>query len=307
MGNTAKQCRLGLFQDSDFAGDLEDSKSTSGGTLCIFESHTFVPINWMCKKQTSVSHSSTESEIISLDAGLILDGIPALDLWDLIVSVLGNTTQNHDRTVKPVVNCDKDHGPNKRSQGMFNVLNSIDCGPSNVQFSHQEALLYVFEDNEAVIKMIIKGRSPTMRHVSRTHRVALDWLFDRISLDPKIKIKYIDSKNQLAHMLTEGNATRDEWNHLLCLFNISHFSSTVCSEAMAKRLQPDSGEERVTAKSRPMMSLIARVPSHVSSSTSVSPEKRSHGKKNLWSTTAEKEERLGRPVVGSDRKTALDY
>ena len=88
MGNTAKQCRLGLFQDSDFAGDLEDSKSTFAGTLCIFGSHTFVPISWMCKKQTSVSHSS-ESEIISLDAGLRLDGIPALDLWDLIVSVLG--------------------------------------------------------------------------------------------------------------------------------------------------------------------------------------------------------------------------
>ena len=80
VGNTAKQCRLGLFQDSGFAGDLEDSKSTSGGTLCIFGSHTFVPISWMCKKQTSVSHSSTESEIISLDAGLRLDWIPALDL-----------------------------------------------------------------------------------------------------------------------------------------------------------------------------------------------------------------------------------
>ena len=40
----------------------EDSKSTSGGTLCIFGSHTFVPISWMCKKQTSLSHSSTESE-----------------------------------------------------------------------------------------------------------------------------------------------------------------------------------------------------------------------------------------------------
>ena len=24
VGNTAKQCRLGLFQDSDFAGNLED-------------------------------------------------------------------------------------------------------------------------------------------------------------------------------------------------------------------------------------------------------------------------------------------
>ena len=54
--HNAKQCRLGLFQDSDFAGNLEDSKSTSGGTLCIFGSHTFVPISWMCKKQTSVSN-----------------------------------------------------------------------------------------------------------------------------------------------------------------------------------------------------------------------------------------------------------
>ena len=88
VGNTAKQCTLGLFQDSDFAGDLEDSTSTSGGTLCIFGSHTFVPISWMCKKQTSVSHSSTESEIISLDAGLRMNGIPALDLCDLILTVL---------------------------------------------------------------------------------------------------------------------------------------------------------------------------------------------------------------------------
>ena len=74
VGNTAQQFRLGLFQDSDFAGDLEDSKSTSGGILCIFGSHTFVPISWMCKKRTSVSHSSTESEIISLDVGLRMDG-----------------------------------------------------------------------------------------------------------------------------------------------------------------------------------------------------------------------------------------
>ena len=55
-----------------------------------------------------------------------------------------------------------------------------------------------------------------------------------------------------------------------CLINISHFSPTVCSAAMAKRSQQDSGEERVTAKSKPMMNLIAGTPSFVSSSTSVS-------------------------------------
>ena len=87
VGNTAQQSRSGLFQDSNFAGDLEHSKSTSGGILCIFGSHTFVPISWMCKKQTSFFRSSTEAELISLDAGLRMDGIPALDLWNLVKEV----------------------------------------------------------------------------------------------------------------------------------------------------------------------------------------------------------------------------
>ena len=157
VSNTAKQCRLGLFQDSDFAGDLEDSKSTSGGTLCIFGSHTLVPISWMCKKQTAVSHSSTESEVISLDTGLRLD-LPALELWDVIVSFLGNVSRVSDRSGQPDNDVDKHH----KSQKKIDVMEDIDSVPSNVQFARQEALLYVFEENEAVIKMIIKGRSPTM-------------------------------------------------------------------------------------------------------------------------------------------------
>ena len=78
-------------------------------------------------------------------------------------------------------------------------------------------MLYVFEENEAVINMLIKGRSPTMRHVSRTHRDALDWLFDRNNLDSKVQIRYIDTKHQLADILTKCNFTRDEWNNLLHL------------------------------------------------------------------------------------------
>ena len=174
-------------------------------------------------------------------------------------------------------------------------MKDIDSVLSNGQSARQEALLYVFEDNEAVIKMIIKGRSPTMRHVSRTHRVALDWLFDRINLDPKIQIKYIDTKNQHADILTKGNFTRDEWNHLLTLFNISHFSSTVCSAATAKRIQQESGEERVTAKSRPMMNLTARMPSVVSSSTSSSPGKAWYGYQHP-----------GKSVAGDDRSGKPD-
>ena len=150
-----------------------------------------------------------------------------------------------------------------------------------------------------MIKMIIKGRSPTLRHVSRTHRVALDW-FDLINLDPNNQIKYIDTKNRLADILIKGNSTPDKWNHLLCLFNISHFSSTVCSEVMSKRTQQESGEERVTAKSRPMRSLIARAPSTMSSSASESPGKNNYGSQSHWSAKAEKDDRTEQPVVDRD-------
>ena len=241
----------------------------------------------MCKKQTAVSHSSTESEIISLDTGLRFDGLPALELWDLIVSVLGNVSRVSDRSGQPEYEGYKHHKSHKK----IDVIKDIDAVPSNVQSARQEALLYVFEDNEAVIKMIIKGRSPTMRHVSRTHRVALDWLFDRINLDFKIQIKYIHTKNQVADILTKGNFTRDEWNHLLNLFNISHFSSTACTAAAQQR----SGEERVTAKPRPMMNLTARMPSVVSSSTSSNSGRTSYGYQDP-----------GKSVAGVDRSVELE-
>ena len=171
----------------------------------------------MCKKQTSVSHSSTESEIISLDAGLRMDAKPAFDFWDLIVTVpYGNT--NHSNQVQGDLSASPTR---KKVHGKIDDLNNVDFISSNVNSSRMKALLYIFEDNKAVIKMIIQGRSPAMRHVSRTHRVALDWLFDRINLDPKIQIKHIDTKNQLADILTKGNFTRDEWNHLLCLFTLA--------------------------------------------------------------------------------------
>ena len=183
---------------------------------------------------------------------------------------------------------------------MINDLDNVDFISSNVNSSHQEALLYVFEDNESVIKMIKMGRSPTMRHVSRTHRVALDWLFHRKNLDPKIQIKYTDTKNLFADILTKKNFTRDEWNHILCLFDISHFSSTNCSEVMSKRTQKDSGEERVTAKSKPMMNLVSRCsernPDVLASTASESLGKTKYESQLPLSSRTGQHQRTGRPV-----------
>ena len=94
---------------------------------------SYICSNKLCKKQTAVSHSSTESEIISLDTGLRLDGIPALDLWELIVSVFGSVSQISDRTGR-LVNIDVER--NRKSQGKINVMENIDSVPSNVHSSH---------------------------------------------------------------------------------------------------------------------------------------------------------------------------
>ena len=102
-------------------------------------------------------------------------------------------------------------------------------------------------------------------------------------------------------MLTKGNFTRDEWNHLLCLLNISHFSSAECSEVMSKGTQKDSGEERVTAKSKPMMNFISRcserTPVALSSTASESPGKTRYESQTPLSPQTEKYDRTGRHVV----------
>ena len=90
-----------------------------------------------------------------------------------------------------------------------------------------------------------------MRHVSRTHRVALDWLFDRIYLDPKIQIRYIDTKHQLADIWTKGIFTRHEWKKFLHLFNISHFQLYLLrSEFQLDQLPRNDGEEDTRTKRR---------------------------------------------------------
>ena len=106
-------------------------------------------------------------------------------------------------------------------------LSHVDYVTTNAKSSQGGSQLYIFEDDEAVIKMIIKGTSPTMRHVSRTHRDALDWFIDRRNLDPKIQINFVDTTNQHADMLTKGSFTRDEWNHLLRLLNIMNFNDVL--------------------------------------------------------------------------------
>ena len=55
-----------------------------GRGLCLHGPATDMPIAARSKKQTSVSHSALEADIVSLDFGIRFLALPALDLWETV-------------------------------------------------------------------------------------------------------------------------------------------------------------------------------------------------------------------------------
>jgi hypothetical protein len=137
-------------------------------------------------------------------------------LWDVVVRVFQRPSGQHVVSNKQLqVTQIRD-----ADSAMYDVLANVDYVPCTIPLSKGNGKIVCFEDNEAVIKMTIKGRSPNMRHVQRTHRVNLDWLFERMARDPGIRIKYVGTKQQIADILTKGSFTGIQWKALLRLAQI---------------------------------------------------------------------------------------
>ena len=234
VGNMAKHCRLGLFQDSDSAGDLEDSKSTSGRVLCTFGSRTFVTTSWMCKKQTSVSHSSTESEIISLDAGLRMDGLLALDFWDVVLEVLPST--NNDKrqirlapgnwcgTGNHKSNKTKTKTPTEKSNRDVDQLSNVDYIPTNTQFlSRRVSVAHLWRQQSSHQDDYQRTKSNNETRVQNPQSCS-GLVVRQNQFRTKIQIRYVDTKNQLADMLTRGSFTRESSSSFFSTLWISRCS-----------------------------------------------------------------------------------
>ena len=91
------------------------------------------------------------------------------------------------------------------------MLEDVDYAPPTYPMASGAMKLLLFEDDESVIKMVIKGRSPALGRVPRTHRVDLGRLFERCQYDSAIKIRFVFTKDQLADMLTQGSFAAAMW------------------------------------------------------------------------------------------------
>ena len=107
--------------------------------LCIFRANTFVNPSWMCKKQTAITHSSAESEIIALHARLREVEYQRCILCDFVSENLANSpTGGHTLYQR------------NETRGTFDV----DFVLSNILDSSHVTKFFIFDDNAAVIQKI---------------------------------------------------------------------------------------------------------------------------------------------------------
>ena len=156
VGDALTDVGVHVYADADFAGDPSTKRSTTGVHVCLRGTHTYFPINGQSKRQECVSHSTPEAEIVAADWALRREGIPTLDLWDVVV---------------------------KKGQKVI-----------------------FHDDNESMIKVCKSGKNPTMKHMLRSHGVAVAWLkeqFDSGNYD----LRYVPTDYQAADIYTPKTST----------------------------------------------------------------------------------------------------
>ena len=89
VGDSKEHLHLRLSADADLASDQPSMKSTSGTCLFIAGRNSKAALNARSRKQNAVSHSTPEAELAAVDEGLRTEGLPATELWNV---VLGRTT-----------------------------------------------------------------------------------------------------------------------------------------------------------------------------------------------------------------------
>ena len=85
INDPPSELRLALYCDSDFAGCVDTSRSTSGYVLAVEGPASFALLSWSSKRQKVVSRSSTEAEFVALSGALFNDAIPMLEVWQSLI------------------------------------------------------------------------------------------------------------------------------------------------------------------------------------------------------------------------------
>ena len=315
IGDPLCKCRLWCFADADHAGEY-DNRSTTGCFLVLIGPNTYFPLTAFSKKQTSVSMSSTESEVVAANISLRAVGLPSSGLWAYLQNAGGDGAKKHStpgglpktsittpkekdgeywefirhrrilvrvhpknrsslfdpsssstiplpvhrlgnaRTTlmitKDGIDFRQDHWRRNRSSTIGEIWEGKTYfrvyGPYEVDYqveSHElrealtdwefigmermgENMISLFppkslegvfvEDNQATIKILENGKSPTFRHTDKTQRVNLSWLSEQFKRR-WYQLVHGPSMMQAADILTKPFTNSEKWKFALMLLS----------------------------------------------------------------------------------------
>ena len=224
IGDRINECKLWLFSDADWSGE-HDRKSTSGCALYLVGPNTYYPFNAFSKKQTSITMSGTESEVISANHGVRAQGLPSLSLWMFLWQQVEIDPANHQVRPKrpPPVKID---GVLARIDPELNEIryggNPGGRSVANLQGLHvglsDKFRVQFLEDNQATITIVNKGDSEKMRHTDRTQNISFGWLKQQFEAE-HFDMVNVDTLEQVADIFTKPFAEKTKWLHALRLIN----------------------------------------------------------------------------------------
>ena len=128
---------------------------------------TRYPLNAFSKKQTSITMSSTESEVVAANQGIRAQGLPSLSLWFFLW--MGEAEAVPKAATKPgtdVARIDPELDE-IRYGGKASVCRSVaDINGLHVSLP-DKFKVRVMEDSQAIITILFSGASGAMRHAHR--------------------------------------------------------------------------------------------------------------------------------------------
>ena len=311
IGDSIANCKLWCFADADHAGEY-DNRSTSGCFLVLMGPNSYFPLTAFSKKQTSVSMSSTEAEVVAANIALRAVGLPSSGLWAYLQNAGGdesipgglptskiecNATVKGDKWIfdpsrriliiehtkprqplfdpksdktSPIdtrrlgsartsirivkgkvdfiqdnwrkrgeyptsdewvgISCFRVYGPYEsdpkiESDEVREALTDYDfvgnerSGDVLLNLVPPQSIRGVFvEDNQATIRILENGKSPTFRHTDKTQRVNLSWLEEQFKRK-WYKMVHCPSILQAADIMTKPFTNSEKWKFATALLS----------------------------------------------------------------------------------------
>jgi hypothetical protein len=72
--------------------------------------------------------------------------------------------------------------------------------------------IQIMGDNKGMLCVMKSGRNPTMRHLSRSHRVSVAWLHEQYKRE-NFEFAYVETDSMAADMFTKSMPNPAKWIH----------------------------------------------------------------------------------------------